>query len=306
MKAGGIDFKRICPACAKCCKVSPVFLLEERDRLIGKLNLSPDDFRDRGGVYQLKNARDGCCPFLWYGKCRIHDIKPIDCKIWPVYFIPMGERVDLAFGLDCLITERNELTSEFIEFARNEIMKIPEKLRTRMYFVTLSEGFLIRPLKEMKIPRDAGLEARYRFGAVEEGKLYRAKQPDEKFLEYLRGVYRIKTIVNLRRDLEIFEKEFAERNNIKLIVMRMGSYEKPIGDYINKFFEIADNPENQPVLVHCRGGIDRTGVVAAVYRIKRQGWSVDNAKKEMEDYGHMPFFHPGMFGYLNEKYGNKK
>lgn len=144
------DFKRICPACARCCKVSPILLPEERDRLMEKLNLSQDDFRNRGGVYQLKNTLENCCPFLWYGRCRIQDIKPIDCRIWPIYFIPMGERFDLALGLDCIITERGEMAFEFIEFARSEIMKIPEKLRTRMYFVTLSDGFSIKPLKEMK------------------------------------------------------------------------------------------------------------------------------------------------------------
>lgn len=299
MKIENVDFKRICPACARCCKVSPILLPEERSKLIEKLNLSSDDFRDRGGVYQLKNARDGCCPFLWYGKCRIQCIKPIDCKIWPVYFIPMGERFDIALGLDCPITEQNKIMPEFVEFARNEIMKIPEKLRTRMYFVTLSEGFLIKPLKEIKIIKDAALEAEYRFGAVEEGKLYRSRQFYKNFLEYLREVYGIKTIINLRGDLENFEKEFAEKNNIKIIRIIMSPYKGPTDEELGKFFETVDNPENHPVLIHCLGGVDRTGVMAAIYRIKRQGWSVNDAKKEMEDYGHMPFFHPGMFEYLD-------
>lgn len=154
--------------------------------------------------------------------------------------------------------------------------------------------------------KDDNIETEYRFGVVEEGKLYRSKQPDEKFLEYLREVYHIKTIVNLRRDLEIFEKEFARKHGINLIEIKMGPYRKSIQEDIDKFFEIINNPLNHPILVHCRGGIDRTGVMAAIYRIEQQSWSLDDAKKEMEDFGHIPFFHPGMFKYLNEKYGNKK
>jgi protein tyrosine/serine phosphatase len=45
------------------------------------------------------------------------------------------------------------------------------------------------------------------------------------------------------------------------------------------------NPENQPIYVHCALGRDRTGIVAAIYRIEKQGWSFDEAEQEMRDFG---------------------
>ena len=40
-----------------------------------------------------------------------------------------------------------------------------------------------------------------------------------------------------------------------------------------------------PVYVHCRAGVDRTGMVIANYRMKVQGWSKDQAVKEMKALG---------------------
>ena len=37
----------------------------------------------------------------------------------------------------------------------------------------------------------------------------------------------------------------------------------------------------KPVLVHCHGGVDRTGLVAAAYQILNQGWSVADVKKDL-------------------------
>ena len=36
-----------------------------------------------------------------------------------------------------------------------------------------------------------------------------------------------------------------------------------------------------PVLIHCMHGADRTGVVAAVYRMALQDWDKDSARQEM-------------------------
>ena len=43
-----------------------------------------------------------------------------------------------------------------------------------------------------------------------------------------------------------------------------------------------------PVLIHCYHGADRTGLIAGMYRIIFQGWSMEDAKAEMQQgpYGH--------------------
>jgi protein tyrosine/serine phosphatase len=54
---------------------------------------------------------------------------------------------------------------------------------------------------------------------------------------------------------------------------------------IEQFLAIMDNPANYPVLIHCKAGLHRTGVMVAVYRMEYQGWSPLAAIKELKDNG---------------------
>jgi len=44
---------------------------------------------------------------------------------------------------------------------------------------------------------------------------------------------------------------------------------------------MVNDPENQLVYVDCVGGRHRTGVMTAVYRMTRDGWTADQAFKEI-------------------------
>jgi len=57
-----------------------------------------------------------------------------------------------------------------------------------------------------------------------------------------------------------------------------------------KFLRLATTPALQPVLVHCRHGSDRTGIMVAVYRIVVEGWSKAEATDGMINGGFG--FHP--------------
>lgn len=43
--------------------------------------------------------------------------------------------------------------------------------------------------------------------------------------------------------------------------------------------------DRRPVLVHCRSGVDRTGLVIAAFRVTVQHWSINDAIAEMVDLG---------------------
>lgn len=45
-------------------------------------------------------------------------------------------------------------------------------------------------------------------------------------------------------------------------------------------------------LIHCLQGHDRTGVICAAYRCLVQGWTLNEALQEMEDYGFNPLWFP--------------
>ena len=44
--------------------------------------------------------------------------------------------------------------------------------------------------------------------------------------------------------------------------------------------------ENGPFLIHCQHGADRTGLMTAMYRILEQGWTPEDALKELIDGGY--------------------
>ncbi len=47
------------------------------------------------------------------------------------------------------------------------------------------------------------------------------------------------------------------------------------------FLRFVNDPVNQPVLVHCLHGADRTGTMCAIQRIAVDGWTVERAVEEM-------------------------
>ena len=59
---------------------------------------------------------------------------------------------------------------------------------------------------------------------------------------------------------------------------------KPTTAQLAHFFDIVNDPANQPVYVHCVGGRHRTGVMTAAYRITRDAWTSEQAFKEMKQY----------------------
>jgi hypothetical protein len=54
---------------------------------------------------------------------------------------------------------------------------------------------------------------------------------------------------------------------------------------IDCFLNLLDDPATYPVLIHCRAGLHRTGIMTAIYRMEYQGWSRERAIAEMKDNG---------------------
>ncbi len=66
----------------------------------------------------------------------------------------------------------------------------------------------------------------------------------------------------------------------------LGTVSKREAIRIEQVLEIMNDPEQQPVFVHCAHGADRTGMVIALYRVKYQNWSTRRAHNEMQNKGH--------------------
>jgi tyrosine-protein phosphatase SIW14 len=118
--------------------------------------------------------------------------------------------------------------------------------------------------------------------------LIRAPQPDEDDLEELHARFGVQTVVNLRGEHPGEGWFEAERRGVaaigaRWIHLKASGKSAPEATTVAEFLRIVEDPTNWPVLVHCQGGVHRTGLVSAIYRMQYQGWSPDRAIAEMED-----------------------
>lgn len=120
------------------------------------------------------------------------------------------------------------------------------------------------------------------FGQMDEN-YFRGAQPQPDDYSSLASLG-IKTIIDLRNDPTDYEKSAAEAAGMKYINIPMSGWRKPKDSDIEKFLAIASDPETGKFYVHCKAGIHRTGVTAAVYRFSKYGWDYDKAYTEMKNY----------------------
>lgn len=140
------------------------------------------------------------------------------------------------------------------------------------------------------------------FSTVVPGKMYRSGQPSEAQLEKWIEEYGLKAILTMRFGVPDFEKELAERHGIKLyhapFSARNGLGEKQW----ETIRPILTDGRNLPILFHCHGGGDRSGIVTALYRIEVQGWPLDKALREMNRHYHISLRYPTLHRQLRERF----
>lgn len=112
---------------------------------------------------------------------------------------------------------------------------------------------------------------------------YRGAQPKEDEYGQLASLG-VKTIIDLRDDPKDYAEVTAKQLGLKYINLPMSDKDYPSSDAADKFLSVVNDKVNQPVFVHCAGGRHRTGAMIAVFRMKMQGWNVEQAYEEMKDY----------------------
>lgn len=120
---------------------------------------------------------------------------------------------------------------------------------------------------------------------INEG-LYRSAQPTREGMKNLEKMG-IKTVINLR----VFHSDSDEISGSTLLNDALSVKVWHIEDEdVVRVLRIIRKKENGPFLIHCLHGADRTGVMSAMYRIVAQGWTKEEALREMVDGGYG--FHP--------------
>ncbi|HEY9774903.1 MAG TPA: tyrosine-protein phosphatase [Planktothrix sp.] len=120
--------------------------------------------------------------------------------------------------------------------------------------------------------------------------LFRGGQPGEEGFKALAELG-VRTVVNLRwrpRHVAV-EREQVEATGMAYVSFRLAYWVLPNEKVINDFLAIVDDSARRPIFVHCLHGADRTGLLVAIFRISRQGWSVEDAYKDMKGCGYHRF-----------------
>ena len=113
---------------------------------------------------------------------------------------------------------------------------------------------------------------------VDQG-IYRSAQLDQDGMSAL-GQLPVRTVINLRplhRDPQV--PAGVSVVNVPVWTIR------PTTGQIVTVLALTTDPARQPVLIHCRHGADRTGLMVAAYRVVVQGWPKSAAIAEMQQGG---------------------
>ncbi len=119
--------------------------------------------------------------------------------------------------------------------------------------------------------------------------MYRCEQPTKNEFEHLTTLG-IKSVLNLRAthsDTSLIKNLALKDYSVKITTARFSDTE-----IIDALKIIKQAPK--PLLVHCKHGSDRTGVVIAMYRIIFEGWTKEKALDELLN---------GAYGF-HEQYDN--
>ena len=111
--------------------------------------------------------------------------------------------------------------------------------------------------------------------------LYRSAQPDAAGMRELEKLG-VRTVIDLR-DLND-DKDEARGTRLRLRRVKMDTWHIEDEDVV-RVLAMLRRRKDGPFLVHCHHGSDRTGVVCAMVRIVEQGWSREEAIRELKDGG---------------------
>ncbi len=113
-------------------------------------------------------------------------------------------------------------------------------------------------------------------------RLYRSAQPEETGVKALKTLG-VKTVVSLRANHS--DEPLLKGLDVSYTSIPIDTWDLE-EKHVVEFLKIVTDPARTPVLVHCQHGADRTGTLCAVYRIAVQGWTKDEAIREMKDGGY--------------------
>ena len=135
-------------------------------------------------------------------------------------------------------------------------------------------------------PETSVSDKQFNFHIVDDG-IWRSAQPSVESINVMKK-HGLKTIINLRgnEDNHLWESRICDSLGIQYFHIPMDGREVPDTVDLNKILRVIENQQNQPLMFHCLGGKDRTGIVTAIYRLKNSDIEFEEVHKEMLMYGY--------------------
>ncbi len=157
-----------------------------------------------------------------------------------------------------------------------------------------------------------------RLRVVVPDRMYRSGQMTvEGFTDTVRDLH-IKTLINVQDDfpdpdLELSfwdrrtmkESELCNRLHVRYVALAPDLIERrQVPEHrpatIDQLLDLLDDESNYPILLHCKAGLHRTGVLSAVYRMEYQGWSHEEAYRELRAHGFGDWVSTSANDYITE------
>ncbi len=116
----------------------------------------------------------------------------------------------------------------------------------------------------------------------------------------------IRTIVNLRGERVCgsywLEQEACRRHGVTLVNFQVRSRAAPKPAELHAARDLFERIE-YPMLMHCKSGADRAGLMSVLYRFIKQGLPLQQAKRELSfRYGHIRQADTGILDHFFERY----
>jgi hypothetical protein len=198
----------------------------------------------------------------------------------------------------------------------NEVatLQIPQQCRTWVFAIAIGLFITVTPILYYRMV----YTEQKRLRVVTAGKFYRSGCMNAWGLETAIRQHQIRTVINLMEEapdpdlpLHYFatetekESEICRRLGVRYVnilvdlvpINQLGRKRPPT---IDQYLEVMDQAVNYPVLLHCKAGLHRTGVLVGVYRMEYEGWSRGEALAEVRRNGFGRFTSTSANQYISQ------